>query len=181
MALRKAAAYTKKKVVPFTRTSKKRTKSFVKTVPQSKIVKFEMGNSKGHREGLLPYKIRVVAAENAQIRHNALEACRQFVNKKLEKKFPGQYFFKIVPFPHHIQRENKMLTGAGADRMQSGMQLSYGKPAGKSAILKKGSEMFIIAVANEKALRFAADALKKVKPKIACKVKYVYETDKKKE
>ncbi len=179
MALRKAAAYTKRKVVPFTRTSKKRTKSFVKTIPPSKIVKFEMGNSKGYGEGAFPYKVTVVAAENAQIRHNALEACRQFVNKKLEKEFPKQYFFKIVPFPHHIQRENKMLTGAGSDRMQTGMQLSYGKPSGKSAILKKGSEIFIVAVVSEKALRFAVNALKKVKPKIACKVRYIYETRKK--
>jgi len=40
------------------------------------------------------------------------------------KTFNGQYFFRIIPFTHHIQRENKMLTGAGADRTQTGMQLS---------------------------------------------------------
>lgn len=178
MGLRKAAAYTKRKVVPFTRISKKRTKSFVKTVPPHKIVKFDMGNSKAYREGKLPYKITVVAAERAQMRHNAMEACRQFINKKMDKNFQGQYFFKVVPFPHHIQRENKMLTGAGSDRMQTGMQLSFGKSMGKAAILKEGSQVFIVATSSEKAMRFAADVLKKVKPKIAFKVKKIYEMPK---
>ena len=40
--LRKARAYSKKRVVPYTRISKKKSKSFIKTVPQQKIVKFSM-------------------------------------------------------------------------------------------------------------------------------------------
>ena len=39
MALRKASAYSKKKVLPYTRVSKRRQKSFIKTVPNQKIVK----------------------------------------------------------------------------------------------------------------------------------------------
>ncbi|GAJ22481.1 unnamed protein product, partial [marine sediment metagenome] len=39
-------------------------------------------------------------------------------------------------------------TGAGADRMQTGMQLAYGKSAGKAAILKSGSKIFFVAVIN---------------------------------
>jgi len=171
MALRKASAYSKKTVVPFTRVSKKKSKSFVKTVPHQKIVKFTMGNFDLFNEGKLPFHLKVVAAEPFQIRHNALEACRQFVNKKIDKELSGQYLFRIIPFPHHIQRENKMLTGAGADRMQTGMQLSFGKVAGKAAILKKGSKIFFVAVQNQKAIEFVRKVLKQVNPKIPGKIK----------
>ena len=109
----------------------------------------------------------------------ALEACRQFINKKLEKKFADQYLFKVIPFPHHIQRENKMLTGAGADRMQTGMQLSYGKSMGKAAILKKGSKIFFISLPTEKSVVFARKTIKQVKSKLPCKIKILYVNKKK--
>lgn len=173
--LRKANAYSKKKVVPFTRVSKKKAKSYIKTVPQQKIVKFTMGNGNLEKEGKLPYKLILICEEKAQVRHNALEACRQFINKKMDKETSGQYLFKVIPFPHHIQRENKMLTGAGADRMQTGMQLSFGKSMGKAAIVKPGSKLFIIAVANEKTVIFARKVLKQVKPKLPCKTRILYE------
>ena len=175
MALRKATAYSKRRVVPHTRVSKKRTKSFVKTVPPQKIVKFVMGDPGLLRKGKLPHHLTAVTTEPIQIRHNALEACRQFINKKLNKELSGQYFFKVIPFPHHIQRENKMLTGAGADRMQSGMQLSYGKSAGKAAIMKKNKGIFFVAVPNDKAVVFARKVLKQVKSKLPCTTKVLYE------
>jgi len=175
MALRKAIAYSKKKVVPYTRVSKKKSQSFIKTTPQQKIVKFTMGNENLFQEGKLPYQLKVISTQKVQIRHNALEACRQFINKKLEKEFSQEYLFRIIPFPHHIQRENKMLTGAGADRMQTGMQLSFGKAAGKAAILKPNSGIFLIAVADKKAEEFARKVLKQVNPKLPCKTRILSE------
>jgi len=177
--LRKASAYSKKKVLPYTRISKKRQKSYIKTVPQQKIVKFAMGNEKMFNEGKLPYGLKIVSTEKVQIRHNALEACRQYINKKLDKELSGQYIFRVIPFPHHIQRENKMLTGAGADRMQTGMQLSYGKAVGKSAILKPESGIFFIAVPSPKSLVFARKVIKQVKSKLPCKIKSISEDLKK--
>ena len=177
-SLRKASAYSKKKVVPYTRVSKKKSRSFVKTVPHQKIVKFTMGKESLFNEGKLPYKLLVVSTQKVQIRHNALEACRQFINKKLEKEFSGMYLFKIIPFPHHIQRENKMLTGAGADRMQTGMQLSFGKVAGKAAILKPNSGIFLVAVANPRAVQFVRKVLKQVNPKLPCKTRVLAEIKK---
>lgn len=174
-SLRKATAYSKKKVVPFTRVSKKRQKSYVKTIPQQKIVKFSMGNESLFQKGKLPHHLLMISDEKVQIRHNAFEACRQFINKKMEKTFVGQYLFRIIPFPHHIQRENKMLTGAGADRMQTGMQLAYGKPVGKAAIMKQGSKIFFIAVQNPRAVIFARNVLKQIKSKLPCKTKILYE------
>ena len=177
-SLRKASAYSKKTVVPFTRVSKRRQKSYIKTVPHQKIVKFTMGKEDLFNKGKIPHQLTMVADEKIQLRHNALEACRQYINKKLDKELAGQYLFKVIPFPHHIQRENKMLTGAGADRMQTGMQLSYGKSSGKAAILKQGSRIFFVAVPNEKAVQFARKTLKQVKSKLPCKTKILYELKK---
>lgn len=175
MGLRKANAYTKRKVVPFTRISKRKKKSFIKTVPPQSIVKFTMGSQALYNEGKLPYQLTVYSTEKAQIRHNALEACRQYVNKKLNKVLNGQYLFRVIPFPHHIQRENKMLTGAGSDRMQTGMQLSFGKSMGKAAIVKDGSKLFFLALPNEKSLKLARDSLHEIRAKLPCKTKIVSE------
>jgi len=168
--LRKASAYSKRKVVPYTRVSKKKGKSYIKTKPPQKIVKFVMGNGKN-----LPHILRVVADEKCQIRDNAFESCRQFINKKIEKPLSGQYIFRVVPFPHHIQRENKMLTGAGSDRMQTGMQLSFGKIVGKAAILKKGSNIFYFELPNPKAVQLARQTIKRIKSKLPCKIRILEE------
>lgn len=173
-ALRKANAYSKRKVTPFTRVSKRRQKSFIKAVPPQKIVKFDMGKVSQYKVGEFPHVLTVVSTENVQIRHNALESCRQYINKKLDKETNGQYMFKVVPFPHHIQRENKMLTGAGADRMQTGMQLSFGKSMGKAAIIKSESDLFIIAFPSEKPLAFARKTIKEIKSKLPCKIRVDY-------
>ena len=177
-SLRKATAYSKKKVVPFTRVSKKRQKSYIKTVPHQKIVKFSMGREDLYNQGKLPHQLTVISTEKVQLRHNALEACRQYINKKVDNQLGGQYVFRVIPFPHHIQRENKMLTGAGADRMQTGMQLSYGKAVGKAAILKNGSKIFFVGVPNERAVPGVRKVLKQIKAKLPGKTKILYEIKK---
>ncbi|MEK6820755.1 MAG: 50S ribosomal protein L16 [Nanoarchaeota archaeon] len=178
MALRKASSYTRKHVVPFTRISNKKGKSYIKTVPPQSIVKFSMGSNGMFSDGKLPHVLTMVAEEHAQVRHNALEASRQYINKQLDTLLPGQCFFRVIPFPHHIQRENKMLVGAGADRMQSGMQLSFGKSSGKAAIVKEGSGIFMIATPTEKASQIAREIFRRVKPKLPCRTKLIYELKK---
>ncbi|MAG78990.1 50S ribosomal protein L16 [Candidatus Pacearchaeota archaeon] len=174
--LRKASAYSKKKVVPFTRVSKRKKKSYIKTVPPQKIVKFSMGKETLLNEKKLPYQFTVFSKEKVQIRHNALEACRQFINRKLEKELGNQYVFKVIPYPHHIQRENKMLTGAGADRMQTGMQLAYGKSSGKAAIIKSNKKIFFVAVPSKKAALLLRTTLRQIKSKLPCKTRIIEET-----
>ncbi len=73
-----------------------------------------------------------------------------------------------------------MLTGAGADRMQTGMQLAFGKASGKAAIVKPGSRIFLVAVANQKAANFTRKVLNQIKSKLPCKTKIVYEVKEKK-
>lgn len=169
-SIRKANSYSKKKVVPFTRKSKKRSKSFIKAVPPQKIVKFTMGKKDLSK---LKYCLTMISTEKVQLRHNALEACRQYINKKIDKELSGNYAFKIYPYPHHVQRENKMLTGAGADRMQTGMQLAYGKSAGKAAILKSKSRIFSVYVQNENALEIIRKVFNQIKSKLPCKTKII--------
>jgi len=173
--LRKASSYSKRPVVPYTRTSKKKQKAYIKMIPPQKIVKFTMGREDLLRDGKLPYVLTMVSDEKAQVRHNALEACRQYINKKLTTELNDQFVFKVIPFPHHIQRENKMLAGAGADRMQTGMQLSYGKAIGKAAIVKQGTRLFVLALPSEKAVAFARHALYQIKSKLPCKTRILYE------
>lgn len=177
-SLRKAYSYSKRKAVPFTRISKRKNKSYIKTVPPQKIVKFTMGNEQMYNQGKLPFELTVVSTEWVQIRHNALEACRQYINKKLDKEVSGQYLFKVIPFPHHIQRENKMLTGAGADRMSTGMQLSFGKSVGKSALVKKDSKVFFFALPTKKTVFFTRKLLHAVKSKLPGKIRIIEEEKK---
>jgi len=175
MAMRRATAYSKKHVVPYTRTSKKKNKAYVKAIPPSKIVKFNMGNFGLYKAGKFPHVLTLVTTEPVQIRQNAFEACRQFINKILDENLNGQYFYKIIPFTHHIQRENKMLTGAGADRTQKGMQLSFGRTIAKAAILRKNGRIMLVAVASPKAVSIVRHALKQIKSKLPCKTKINYE------
>ncbi len=172
--LRKARAYSKKHTVPYTRISKRKEKAYVKTVPPSKIVKFSMGNLKFFEDGKYPHILTLITDEPIQIRQNALEACRQFINKKLDEEI-GQYFFRIIPYAHHIQRENKMLTGAGADRTQKGMQLSFGRTIAKAAILRKNGRIMSVAVATPKAVSQVRHFFKQVRSKLPCKTRITYE------
>jgi len=171
MTLRKANSYSKKKVGPFTRKSSVKNKAYIKTIPPKIITKFSMG-----KDDLSKFKHRLtlVSCENAQLRQNAIESCRQYLHKELDERFMNQYFFKIFPYPHHIQRENRMITGAGADRMQTGMQLSFGVSMNIAAIIKPEDKIFLIAVSNEKAVIFTREILNKIKSKLPCRTRIEY-------
>jgi len=179
MAMRKSRSYSKKIVVPYTRFSRKKEKAFVKAVPASLIVKFNMGDRKGFESGKFPHILTLITTEDVQVRQNAMEACRQFMDRKLNEQLPGQYFFRVVPVPHHMQRENKMLTGAGADRMQKGMQLSFGKTIAKAAILKENAPILIVATVNPRAVALVREWFSQIKAKLPCKTRVLYEEIKK--
>lgn len=163
MTLRKGRCYSRIKRA-YTRKSKFKTKSFVKGIPSSKIIKFEMGDL--HKE----FKNCVVlfVKNDIQIRHNALESARVLVNRHLDKILGNNYRLRVMPYPHHVLRENKILSGAGADRLSSGMQLAFGKPIGVAAQIKKGKPLFVIYV-DEKDIKVAKDALKFAPPRLPCK------------
>ncbi len=174
-ALRKASSYSKKRVRPFTRKSRTAQKSYIKTVPGIKIAKFQMGNIKAGLEMKYPYVVRLVTEEKVQVRDNALEACRMFISKILDRDALGQYYFAVKVYPHHILRENKTAAGAGADRLSSGMKHSYGISIGRAAIVNAGKEVFYVSCENEKAARIARDALTQIKSKMPGKSRVLFE------
>ncbi|NPA76127.1 MAG: 50S ribosomal protein L16 [Euryarchaeota archaeon] len=105
-------------------------------VPNPKIVHFEMGNVKAKND--FPVELSLVVDEACQIRHNALEAARIIANKHLGRIGTANYFLWIRVYPHHVLREHKMATGAGADRISSGMSKAFGKAVGTAARVRSG-------------------------------------------
>ena len=170
MALRKGSAYSKRYARPYTRKSKKRTKSYIKTVPNSRIVKFKMGDIKGYDKKEYPISIHVISKEKCQVRDNSIEAVRQFFNRFLQTKVGEEFYLEVKIYPHHMLRENKMLTGAGADRMQTGMSRSFGKTVGRAALVKPNQTLFILGVKTPKHEIEARKLIRSAKARLPCKV-----------
>jgi len=157
----RARNYRAVKGQPYTR------KKFVKGFPQPKITKFTMGDVKTRFE----YEAKLIAREKAQIRHNALEAARIATNRLLEERLSENYYLRILPYPHTILRENKMIFGAHADRLQDGMRRSFGKPIGTAARIKPNQTIIIVSV-DEDGVEVAKVALKRggAKLPIPCRI-----------
>jgi large subunit ribosomal protein L10e len=157
--LRAASAYRKFKI-PYTRKSKYKSKNYVKVAQSSVITQYTSGNL-SHKFGK---KILVLSTRNIQLRENAIESARVVANKYLTDNIGDQNFrLQVVPYPHHVLREHKLATGAGADRFSSGMQKSFGKPAGFAARVLAGSRIFEIHLENDNVEngKVAADKISK--------------------
>jgi large subunit ribosomal protein L10e len=170
MALRKASAYSKKLVTPYTRKSKKKSKSYIKAVPNSKVVKLKMGDQKGFDSNAYPIIMDLVSKDRCQIRDNAIEAVRQHLNRFLQEKLGKDFYLEVKIYPHHVQRENKMITGAGADRMQTGMALSFGKTMGRAALVKAGQTIMSIGVKTPKHEAEARKLISSIKARLPCSI-----------
>jgi len=140
----------------YTRVSKNPGDSYITGIPGNKITHFCIGNPEKFKK-----EISIVYEERIMVRHNALDASRVVANNFLEKKIGQQNFAILVrTYPHHVMRENTMASGAGADRVQEGMRLSFGKPIGRAAKLYKNQKIMSIFV-NEKDIEIAKTAAKK--------------------
>lgn len=159
--LRKFVAYRRLER-PYTRKSKYRNKSFVRTSPNKRITKFVMGDSNKKFE----FKLRLVSKTDLQIRDNALESSRLSTNRFLEKLLtPVDFFYQVNVYPHHMLRENPLASGAGADRMSTGMAAAFGKIIGIAARVKKGDTIFTIKC-NKNHVDVAKKALKRAATKL---------------
>jgi len=139
MGLRPARTFRDAKKVAWARFSRRTPrKSFVKSMPHNALTIYDMGNSKGVYE----ISAEITAVNKVLVRDNAIESARQAINKHLEKALPNAYSLKVLVFPHNVIRENKMIAGAGADRLQSGMAHPYGRPSERGAMLRPGQAMF---------------------------------------
>ncbi|MEM4181663.1 MAG: 50S ribosomal protein L16 [Candidatus Pacearchaeota archaeon] len=170
MPVRKASCYSKMKVVPYTRKSKVKKKSYIKTIPNTNIVKLRMGDVKGYNKGKYKSIFKIIAEEDVQIRDIALEAVRQYLNRRLNELVGSEFYLELKVYPHHIIRENRMLTGAGADRMSTGMSMSFGTTVGRSALVKKGKIIFIVGINGEKNEKEARKIFDSIRSKLPCKI-----------
>ncbi|MFN3909926.1 MAG: 50S ribosomal protein L16 [Candidatus Anstonellaceae archaeon] len=153
------------KKVAWTRFSQKKpSKSYISSMPHTNLLNFRMGLIKPEYD----CEFELVAKESVQLRDNALEAGRQAANKYLEKTILNNYYFHLRVVCHHVIRENKMIAGAGADRLQKGMRASFGRPTDRAARIKKGQAILSIKtfLNNEKIVK---EALRRMKLKLSGK------------
>jgi large subunit ribosomal protein L10e len=136
MADNPASMYRELSKRPYTR------REYITGIPGSKIAQHNMGNLQTDPHDY-PVHISLEVEEECQIRHGALEASRLSANRRLLKEV-GQENYKMVlrKFPHHVIRENKQATGAGADRVSDGMRQAFGKPVGTAARVGANETIF---------------------------------------
>jgi len=144
-------------------------KEYIPGVPMPKITKFTMGNPNNDYD----YELRLVSSEIGQIRHNALEAARVLALKYLTKKLASEtnFYLVVTKYPHHVLRENKMMAFAGADRLQDGMRLSFGKPIGTAARIERLGDLIMFVKVKKEHVEIAKQALKMAQSKISIRTK----------
>lgn len=127
MARRPARCYRYQKNKPFPKSR------YNRAVPDSKIRSFDLGRKRASVDDF-PLCVHLVSNELEQITSEALEAARICANKYFTKTAGREAFhLRIRAHPYHVLRINKMLSCAGADRLQQGMRNAWGKPAGLAA------------------------------------------------
>ncbi len=139
-------------------------REYIDAIPGLRIAKFTMGSLTKDYD----YVLRLVSEEKAQVRQNALESARVAANKAIEGIGDANYFLRLVPFPHVILRENKMIATAGADRLSEGMRRAFGKPVGLAARIEKGEPIIEIYVKKDN-LEKAREALRVARSKLPVK------------
>jgi len=151
---------------PYTR------RKYMGGVPGSKVVHYDMGNLQED----FPIQLTLVIREPCQIRHTALEAARVAANRYLLKQVGRTGFhLKLRVYPHHVIRENKQATGAGADRVSSGMRLAFGKAVGTAAQLDAGQKLFTVGITPE-FLNDAKEALTRAGHKLPSPIQIVVDS-----
>jgi len=148
-------------------------KEYMGGVPQIRISQFDVGDLRTK----FPLKAHLIAEEQCQIRHVALEAARVSANRYIAKKAGSAYHLKIRLYPHNVLRENKIATGAGADRISEGMRAAFGSPVGTAARVQPGMKIMTIET-TEANLAHAKEALRKAGVKLPTPWRIEIETPK---
>jgi large subunit ribosomal protein L10e len=126
-----------------------------------------MGDTKANFD----FEVQLLSTKRVQVRHSALEAARVATNRVLMDKLINEYLMVVHPYPHIILRENKMIFGAHADRLQQGMRRSFGTAVGTAAKVEVGQPIITVRV-KATAAETAKVALKRGSAKlpIHCKI-----------
>merc|ERR1712046_384365 len=135
---------------------------FNRGVPDAKLSMYDCGSKKASYE-VFPACAHLVGYEKEQITSEALEASRVAGNKYMLVNCGRENFhLRIRVHPWHVVRINKMLSCAGADRLQQGMRGAFGKALCKSARVGIGQILLSIRTPAEKT-DFAREALRRAK------------------
>lgn len=150
-------------------------------VPDSHIRMFDAGRKKA-RYDEFPLCVHLVSDEKEQLSSEALEAARITSNKYLMTRAGKDvYHLRIRVHPWHVIRINKMLSCAGADRLQTGMRGAFGKPCGKVARVVIGQVIMSVRC-KERDRRHAIEAMRRAafkfpgRQKIAIATTYGFST-----
>merc|ERR1739843_2776 len=139
---------------------------YCRGVPEPKLRIYDLGRKKAGVDEF-PFVAHLLSWEHEQISSEALEAARISCNKYITKMAGKDSFhMRVRVHPYHILRINKMLSCAGADRLQTGMRGAFGKSYGTVARVKIGQILASIRC-REGVSKHALEALRRAKYKIA--------------
>ena len=146
-------------------------KEYMGGIPNLRITQFVMGNRKTE----FPVQLKLIAMEQCQVRHNALEASRISANRSMEKKAGiSNYQMRVRVYPHVVLRENKQATGAGADRVSQGMRSSFGKIVSTAARVKP-KQVIMEIFTYPQHIKSAKESLRKAGMKIPSPCRIIVE------
>jgi len=158
MARRPARCYRYCKNKPYPKSR------FNRGVPDPKIRIFDLGRKKANVDDF-PNCVHMVSNEYEQLSSEALEAARIVVNKYISKvSGKDSFHMRVRLHPYHVLRINKMLSCAGADRLQTGMRGAFGKPTGVVARVNIG-QIIISVRSADKHKHVVVEALRRSKYK----------------
>merc|ERR1712169_73381 len=156
--------YCKNKTYPKSR--------FNRGVPDPKIRIFDLGRKRANVDEF-PLCVHMVSNEYEQLSSEALEAARICANKYLVKIAGKEGFhMRVRAHPSHVGRINKMLSCAGADRLQTGMRGAFGKPQGLVARVRIG-QILLSVRCRASAVNSVWEALRRAKYKFPGRQKIV--------
>jgi len=120
-----------------------------------------------------PFCAHLISKEKEQISSEALEAARIACNKYITK-YGGKdsFHMRVRVHPYHVLRINKMLSCAGADRLQTGMRHAFGKPLGTVARVKIDQVLLSIR-SKDNVSQHVIEALRRAKYKFPGKQRVV--------
>ncbi|KAM0822991.1 hypothetical protein ACQ4PT_071165 [Festuca glaucescens] len=145
---------------------------YCRGVPDPKIRIYDVGmKKKGVDE--FSHCVHLVSWEKENVSSEALEAARIACNKYMTKHAGKDAFhLRVRVHPFHVLRINKMLSCAGADRLQTGMRGAFGKPQGVCARVAIGQVLLSVRCKANNAIH-ATEALRRAKFKFPGRQKII--------
>ncbi|MEW5296744.1 MAG: hypothetical protein WDW38_007612 [Sanguina aurantia] len=166
MGRRPARCYRQSKGKPYPKSR------YCRGVPDPKIRIYDVGMKRADVDQF-PHCVHLASWEKENVSSEALEAARVAANKYMVKNAGKEAFhLRVRVHPFHVLRINKMLSCAGADRLQTGMRGAFGKPIGTCARVLIGQVLLSIRCKDSNA-KTAQEALRRAKFKFPGRQKII--------